>query len=214
MKAKSSPTQVHHHYHYAGGFNPVPFIVIGVLILSAICGFCDPSYPPNRVSRSAHGITHHALFSSQHATAWSTFWSYWWSSYWQFLNSSAIFFGWKGYGFFWAHYPSWAVVIFLGIPIVGTIGIFFLVKFLLKRTRWMMTTTLLLYAWHCGISTLLYKGAHWTSLLTCLLMVISFFLSVGLFDFLRGKIIYWITHGLSQCNNRWKFLKIFIFNHS
>lgn len=214
MKTKNLPATVHHHYHYAGGFNPIPFIVIGILILSTIWGFCDPSYPPNRVFRGTHGITNHALFTSQYATTWSIFWSHCYSSYWHFLNSSVVLFGWRGYGFFWAQYPSWSVVIFLGIPIVGVIGIFFLVSFLFKRPRLMKQIIVILYAWHCGMSNLLHNGVQWTSFLLCILIVTSFFLSLGLIDFLRRKVVDWSHYYFSQMNNQWNALKGLILNHS
>ena len=218
MKTKSPPVQIYHHYHYSAGFNPMKYVIIGTVILSAICGFCDPSYSTNHISHVAHrgavAQPSHFLFFSHCTTVWSTCWSFCWSAYWHLLNLGANFFGWKGYGFFWSCHPSLAAAIFLGLPIIGSIGCFLLVKFLLKRPHWMRPIILLLYAWHCGLSTLFHTGVQWTVLLSCILIVTSLFFGISFFDFLRKKIIDWVNHCSSHINYQWKFLTSFMFKCS
>ena len=104
-------------------------------------------------------------------------------SYWHFLNAIFSLSGWKyGFGSFWNYHPFLAMTTFLGIPIVGGITTFLV----LKRARLAASIILFLYAWHYGLSTFVHTPTQWMTLLIVAASLLGCLLGFRLVHLLRS----------------------------
>ena len=216
MKIKN--LQVHHYHHICYQPSRMRWLILGIVILSPICALLGDFNKARAVSRLADILSvilcpvfallefFNNIFHETLKLINAIF-----CSYMHLLDSMVRFCGWSGgLRAFWNAHPSCSTTMFFGLPILGAVVLFLI----LKRDYIMRPLIVLLYAWHYGLSTMVHTRTQWILMLSAVGLMLGLSWINRLIGVFLKKFVNWRNHSSSQFDNSWNFFKGFILNHS